>query len=97
MFISLLESRKGGRESRSERRTASSDRKRGRGSRNASPEREKESKRRRDDSTAEETRVGKGLLWHRKRLIDAGGKSSHRFIFLSSYFLGFEPKCQFKS
>ncbi|KAK3816703.1 MAG: transcription factor/nuclear export subunit protein 2-domain-containing protein [Linnemannia gamsii] len=48
--------RKGGRESRSERRTDSSDRKRGRGSRNPSPERERDSKRRRDEPATEEAR-----------------------------------------
>ncbi|KAK3812692.1 MAG: hypothetical protein JOS17DRAFT_458876 [Linnemannia elongata] len=78
-FFSLIESRKGGRESRSERRTDSSDRKRGRGSRNASPEREP--KRRRDDPTAEESRVSEGLLWHCTFFDGAGGLSTHRFLF----------------
>ncbi|KAG9071266.1 THO complex subunit 2 [Linnemannia hyalina] len=75
------ESRKGGRESRSERRTDSSDRKRGRGSRNPSPEREKESKRRRDDPTAEETRgSSRSASSSRKRQIepDVGRDGSPR-------------------
>ncbi|KAF9123599.1 THO complex subunit 2 [Mortierella sp. 14UC] len=75
------DSRKGGRESRSERRTDSNDRKRGRGSRNPSPEREKDPKRRRDESSTEETRGStRSASSSRKRQIepDVGRDGSPR-------------------
>lgn len=94
LCICLTDGRKGGRESRSERRTDSSDRKRGRGSRNASPEREKESKRRRDDPPAEEPRVSEGPSLHERYSLFMKESYHLTVAFLSSLFfsfVGFEP------